>query len=111
MTVKMNKQKFLINQKNITRGIHAIFPPKMKKLERYYANGVHDATAFLIVEGFYCENGLQNASCLSTEGASCEEETEEESVSLDSKLDDKSTQDSVRTQSSSESAQVKITEF
>lgn len=44
-----------MNRKNVIRGMHAFFPPKLCKMDGYYERGMKDAIDFLKHEGCYEE--------------------------------------------------------
>ena len=44
-----------VNRKNVIRGVHAFFPPKLRKMDGYYERGMNDAITFLKSEGSYEE--------------------------------------------------------
>lgn len=50
---RINGQDFKVNSNNAQRGLHCLFPPKPKGLQRYYRNGYDDAVRFLQEEGLY----------------------------------------------------------
>ncbi|ELT88710.1 hypothetical protein CAPTEDRAFT_157153 [Capitella teleta] len=52
MHMNLAKQRFRVNLKNMRRAYHAFLPPKKEKMDKYFNQGVRDAEAFLIREGY-----------------------------------------------------------